>query len=61
MDDHLPLNLIGIPTLDIIGDFSKTNWWHTAGDSAGIISADSLNISIGVVLGMLDELLEKKH
>jgi len=58
MDDHLPLNLIGIPTLDIIGDFSKKNWWHTPGDSLGIISADSLSISIGVVLGMLDELLE---
>ncbi len=60
MDDHVPLNLIGIPTLDIIGDFSRTRWWHTPGDNADIISADSLNISIGVTLGMLDELLSEK-
>lgn len=60
MDDHVPLNLVGIPTLDIIGDFSRSNWWHTPGDNADIISPESLNISIGVTLGMLDELLEKR-
>ncbi len=58
MDDHLPLNLIGIPTLDIIGDFSSKSWWHTPGDSAAIISSESLGISIGVVLEMLDELFQ---
>ncbi len=60
MDDHVPLNLIGIPTLDIIGDFSRSNWWHTPGDNADIISPESLSISIGVTLGMLDELLDKR-
>ena len=60
MDDHVPLNLIGIPTLDIIGDFTRSNWWHTPGDNADIISPDSLNISIGVTLGMLDDLLAEK-
>ncbi len=59
MDDHLPLNLIGIPTLDIIGDFSRKSWWHTPGDGAAILSAESLGTSIGVTLGMLEELLEK--
>ena len=59
MDDHVPLNLVGIPTLDIIGDFSSTKWWHNAGDDLGIISPESLNISIGVTLGMLDELFKK--
>lgn len=59
MDDHVPLNLIGIPTLDIIGDFSRSSWWHTSGDNADIISPESLSITIGVALGMLDELLEK--
>jgi glutaminyl-peptide cyclotransferase len=57
LDDHVPLNLVGIPTIDIIGDFSRKAWWHTTGDSAAIISPESLGISIGVVLGMLDELL----
>ncbi len=60
MDDHVPLNLIGIPTLDIIGDFSRSNWWHTPGDNSDIITPESLNISIGVTLGMLDELLDKR-
>ncbi len=60
MDDHVPLNLIGIPTLDIIGDFSSTRWWHTPADNVDIISPDSLNISIGVTLGMLDDLLAEK-
>ncbi len=59
MDDHVPLNLINIPTLDIIGDFTRSKWWHTPGDNADIISPESLSISIGVTLGMLDELLEK--
>ena len=57
MDDHLPLNLVGIPTLDIIGDFSRKAWWHTTGDNESIISAESLGISIRVVLRMLDGLL----
>lgn len=59
LDDHLPLNLVGIPTLDIIGDFPSKAWWHNTGDNATIVSADSLGISIGVVLRMLDGLLEK--
>jgi glutaminyl-peptide cyclotransferase len=58
LDDHVPLNLVGIPTIDIIGDFSRKGWWHTTGDNAAIISAESLGISIGVVLGMLEELLK---
>lgn len=60
MDDHVPLNLIGIPTLDIIGDFTRSKWWHTPGDNSDIISPESLSISIGVTLGMLDDLLEEK-
>lgn len=68
IDDHVPLNLVDIPTLDIIGDFSRKPWWHKAedaedpgkpSDNAAIISAESLAISINVVLGMLEELLER--
>jgi glutaminyl-peptide cyclotransferase len=60
MDDHVPLNLINIPTLNIIGDFSNKPWWHTPGDNVEIISPESLSISIGVTLGMLDSLLSSK-
>ncbi len=66
LDDHVPLNLVGIPTLDIIGNFQILPWWHQAGDPKDasvpsddmeVISAESLSISIGVVLHMLDGLL----
>jgi glutaminyl-peptide cyclotransferase len=58
MDDHVPLNLIGIPTLDIIGDFTNSKWWHTPGDNADIISPQSLSISISLTLEMLNQLLK---
>jgi len=67
LDDHVPLNLVGIPTLDIIGNFQYMPWWHQAGDpddpekpadDLSIVSEESLGISISVVLHMLDELLK---
>ena len=42
LDDHVPLNQIGIPTIDLIDfDFPA---WHTAGDTMEQISAESLDI-----------------
>lgn len=42
LDDHAPLNAIGIPTIDLIDfDFPA---WHTAGDTMEQISAESLDI-----------------
>jgi hypothetical protein len=58
IDDHVPLNFAGIPTVDIIGDFSRSGWWHTAADSQKIISAESLDISIRVTLRVLDQHLK---
>lgn len=46
IDDHTPLNSIGVPTLDII-DFDFA-WWHTAGDTIDKVSAESLQI-VGAV------------
>ncbi len=59
IDDHVPLNFAGIPTVDIIGDFSRFQWWHTPADNLKIISADSLDISIRVTLRVLDERLSQ--
>lgn len=42
LDDHTPLNRIGIPTIDII-DFDYPPW-HTAGDTIDKLSAQSLQI-----------------
>ena len=48
MDDHTPLNGIGIPVLDLIDfDFSA---WHTPADTMDKISAESLRIT-GAVAG----------
>ncbi len=46
MDDHTPLNEIGIPTIDLI-DFDYPPW-HTPGDTVDKLSAESLRIT-GVV------------
>jgi hypothetical protein len=53
IDDHVPLNAIGIPTLDII-DFDYPAW-HTAGDTIDKISAPSLQIVGSVALYYLSE------
>ena len=52
IDDHAPLNAIGIPTLDII-DFDFP-WWHTADDTMDKISAQSLQTVGSVALYYLN-------
>ena len=53
IDDHVPVNAIGISTIDII-DFVYP-WWHTAGDTIDKISAQSLQIVGSVALYYLSE------
>ena len=53
IDDHSPLNAIGIPTIDVI-DFDYPSW-HTAGDTIDKISAQSLQIVGSVALYYLSE------
>ena len=53
LDDHAPLNAIGIPTIDLIDfDFPA---WHTAGDTMDQISAESLEIVGSVAARYLAE------
>lgn len=61
IDDHVPLNYAGIPTVDIIGDFTRSGWWHKPTDNLKIISAESLDISIRVTLRVLEERLANRH
>ncbi len=58
IDDHVPLNFAGIPTVDMIGDFSRGGWWHTPGDNMKIISAESLDISMRVAIRVLGKMLK---
>jgi len=57
IDDHAPLNAVGITTLDII-DFDFP-WWHTADDTIDKISAPSLQIVGSVALYYLSKLALK--
>jgi hypothetical protein len=58
VDDHAPLNAIGIPTIDVI-DFDY-RWWHTADDTLDKISAQSLQIVGSVALYYLAEFAPKR-
>ena len=58
IDDHAPLNAIGIPTLDII-DFDYP-WWHTADDTMDKISAQSLQTVGSVAIYYLSEFALKR-
>jgi glutaminyl-peptide cyclotransferase len=58
IDDHAPLNAIGIPTLDII-DFDYP-WWHTADDTMDKISAQSLKTVGSVAIYYLSEFALKR-
>jgi Peptidase family M28 len=53
MDDHTPLNAIGIPTIDVI-DFDFP-WWHTADDTIDKVNAESLRIVGSVAAYYLSE------
>lgn len=64
IDDHVPLNAVGIPSIDLIADFPNTTWWHNhAGgkDDLSVISAESLDLSMRVTLRTLDGLLGKDN
>jgi len=58
IDDHAPLNAIGIPMIDII-DFDYPSW-HTADDTMDKISAQSLQIVGSVALYYLAEFALKR-
>ena len=57
LDDHSPLNAIGVPTIDLI-DFDYPPW-HTAGDTMDKLSAQSLQTVGTVTLYYLSELTFK--
>lgn len=60
LDDHFPMNKIAdLPTMDLIGDFQAKNWWHTKNDNIGIISENSLNVSIQVALEVMKHQMAK--
>lgn len=58
VDDHTPLNAVGIPTIDLIDfDFAA---WHTPEDTMDKVSAESLRTVGAVVAYYLSEMALKK-
>jgi Zn-dependent M28 family amino/carboxypeptidase len=58
MDDHTPLNAVGIPTIDLIDfDFAA---WHTPEDTIDKLSAESLRAVGAVVSYYLSEMALKQ-
>ena len=58
MDDHTPLNAVGIPTIDLIDfDFPA---WHTPDDTIDKLSAESLRIVGAVASYYLSEIALKQ-
>jgi len=57
MDDHTPLNEVGIPTIDLI-DFDYPAW-HTLSDTMDKLSAESLRITGAVASHYLSEVALK--
>jgi len=57
LDDHYPMNIFGIPTIDIIGDFRSNKWWHTTDDNLDIISKPSLSLSMRMTLLIIEDQL----
>ncbi len=53
LDDHVPLNLAGIPTINMIGDFTASDWWHQKEDNLSLISKKSLSISGQIIRAFL--------
>lgn len=54
IDDHVPLNIYGTPSMDLIGEFSsKDTWWHKAGDTAEVLSEEKLGLSMKVALDLI--------
>ena len=55
IDDHIPLNNAGIPSIDII-DLDYTAW-HTEGDTLDKVSAESIGIVTKTTLLMIEKYL----
>ncbi|MBV9127958.1 MAG: M28 family peptidase [Verrucomicrobia bacterium] len=59
IDDHVPLNAAGIPTIDLI-DFDYPPW-HTEGDTLDKISAESLEIVARATIYCLYQVAPELH
>ena len=57
LDDHLPYLEAGVDSLNLIGTFSGSNWWHTTRDNMSRICPRSLHESGQITLQLIKQLL----
>ncbi len=60
MDDHTPFLKRGVESINLIGDFIGSDWWHTDGDNMELISKGKLKDSCRMALQLIEQLLNKK-
>lgn len=55
-DDHRPYLAVGVDSLNLIGDFRGSSWWHKPGDTMARISSRTLGETGRVCLRLLMQL-----
>ena len=60
MDDHQPYLKQGVDSLNLIGLFTHTDWWHTAKDDMSLICPNALHDACLLTLKCVERLLELK-
>lgn len=60
VDDHIPLQNVGIPCLHLIGDFTSMDYWHQPGDTLDKVDSGMLQNVGRLTLKFLNEADVKK-
>ncbi len=60
MDDHTPFLKQGVESINLIGDFIGSDWWHTDKDNMEMISKSKLKDSCRMAMQLIEQLLRKK-
>ncbi len=59
LDDHIPYLRRGVKSINLIGDFVNSDWWHTDKDNMSLISKTKLEQSCRMTLQLITQLLGK--
>ena len=61
LDDHRPYLDKGVLSLNLIGHFVGSNWWHTPKDDMSIICPNALSESMRMTLQLINQLIPKEE
>ncbi len=57
LDDHQPYLQRGVQSINLIGDFIDSDWWHTDKDNMKLISKTKLEQSCRMTMQLIEQLL----